>query len=104
MKPRRWFSGPILQQWRFMAACGDFSGPFFTFPRIRFFVAPPDKPFYPWEVKDRWRLRNDWGLPYSVAMFWENDHHPEHARSEAFRLCDVLNRREHEKMRSDVSC
>jgi hypothetical protein len=31
-KPRRWFSGPILQQWRYMTECGQCDMPFFMFP------------------------------------------------------------------------
>ena len=31
-KPRRWFSGPRLIQWRYMQQCGQYTGPFATFP------------------------------------------------------------------------
>ena len=34
MKPRRWFSGPVLNQWRYMTACGQVDGPFFLFPEF----------------------------------------------------------------------
>lgn len=32
MKPRRWFVTPELTQWRHMVACGDYAGPFATWP------------------------------------------------------------------------
>ena len=32
MKPRRWFVTHDLTQWRYMRECGDYAGPFFTFP------------------------------------------------------------------------
>jgi hypothetical protein len=31
MKPRRWFVTPELTQWKYMTACGDYAGPFFSF-------------------------------------------------------------------------
>ncbi len=32
LKPRRWFLTPELIQWRYMVECGDYAGPFFSFP------------------------------------------------------------------------
>jgi hypothetical protein len=45
MKPRRWFATPDLLQWKHMQDCGDYAGPFFSFPHdpwglFRLFVDP----------------------------------------------------------------
>src|ERR1035441_2229763 len=32
LKPRRWFLTPELIQWSYMVACGQYAGPFFSFP------------------------------------------------------------------------
>jgi len=31
-QPRRWFVTPELLEWKQQVACGDYAGPFFTFP------------------------------------------------------------------------
>lgn len=49
MLNRRWFLTPKLIQWRYMVACGDYAGPFFSFPNNPSGIDP-------WE-QGRW-LRN----------------------------------------------
>jgi hypothetical protein len=35
--PRRWFVTPALTQWKQMTECGDYIGPFYSFPKAEFF-------------------------------------------------------------------
>lgn len=48
MKNRRWFTGPQLSQWRYMQTCGEYSGPFWSFPNNPSGIDP-------WEMGRRWR-------------------------------------------------
>ncbi len=34
----RWWSGPDLVQWRYMAECGEYPAPFFWWPRSWLFL------------------------------------------------------------------